>query len=83
MKITGFMVMDSSGTEIQADAHGNNLAFLCRACTHPVLAVALDNQRGSDERHPADCKGCGELYFLSLRPQSNKLYVLAVNEVPD
>lgn len=83
MKITGFMVMDSSGNEIEADAHGNNIAFSCPACGHPVLSVTLDNQRGSDEEHPADCKGCGERYFLSLRLQSKKLYVLALSERPD
>lgn len=82
MKITDFLTMDMDGVEIPADAHGNNIAFNCMECDHPVLATALDNQRGSDEGHPAKCKGCGKRYFLDVRPQVSKLYVLvAGNDV--
>lgn len=83
MTITEFLVMDSSGNEIEADAHGDNIAFSCPACEHPVLSSTLDDQPGSDEEHPAECKGCGEQYFLSIRYQSKKLYVLALSEMPD
>ena len=75
MKITDFLVMDTNGDEIDADPHGNNLAFSCPLCEYPVLAVALDNQRGNDEHHPAQCRGCGTGYFLDVRPQTEKLYV--------
>jgi hypothetical protein len=56
MKITDFLVVDENGEEISADPHGNNLAFCCMKCGHPILAVALGNQRGSDEHtpHPAE-----------------------------
>ena len=67
--------MDSDGSEIRADPFGNNVAFICPECGHPVLATALANQRGSDEEHPTDCKGCGSLYFLDIRPQTKKLYI--------
>jgi hypothetical protein len=67
--------MDTNGDEIDADSHGNNLAFSCPLCEYPVLAVALDNQRGSDEHHPAHCRGCGTGYFLDVRPHTKKLYV--------
>lgn len=75
MKITGFLIMDGDGNEIPADAHGNNVAFSCSGCGHPVLATALDNQRGSDEDHPTECKGCGRRYFLDVRPHMEKLYI--------
>ena len=75
MKITDFLTMDGMGVEIQADAHGTNIAFSCSGCGHPVLAVALENQRGSDEEHPAICKGCGAKYFLDVRAHMEKLYV--------
>jgi hypothetical protein len=39
------------------------------------LATALDNQRGSDEDHPTECKGCGRRYFLDVRPHMEKLYI--------
>jgi len=75
MEITGFLIMDSSGNEVPADAHGNNVAFCCRGCGHPMLAVAMDNQRGSDEDHPATCKQCGSSYFLDVRSSAGKAYV--------
>ena len=75
MKITGFLTMDGMGKEIAADTHGNNVAFACFNCGHPVLAIARENQRGSDEEHPADCKNCGEKYFLDVRAHMKKLYV--------
>jgi transcription elongation factor Elf1 len=75
MKITNFLALDGMGDKILADAHGNNIAFSCFQCDHPVLAVALKNQRGSDEEHPAICKGCGARYFLDVRSHMEKLYV--------
>ena len=80
MKITDFLVMDTDGREIQADPHGNNLAFCCMTCDHPVLAVALENQQGSDEGHPATCRGCKTKYFLDVRPQAQKLYIHVVDD---
>ena len=78
MKITDFLVMDDAGVEIRADAFGNNVAFSCQGCGHPMLATALENQRGCDEQHPAVCKGCGRSYFLDVRPDAQKLYVHAL-----
>ena len=75
MKITDFLVMDTSGSEISADPHGNNLAFCCTACGHPIVAVALHNQRGSDANHPATCRGCNAQYFLAIQQQANRLVV--------
>jgi hypothetical protein len=79
MDITNFLIMDTDGIEILADAHGSCLAFSCPACEAPVLAVALENQRGWDEDHPATCCGCGERYFLDLREQAEKLYIHSVD----
>jgi DNA-directed RNA polymerase subunit RPC12/RpoP len=81
MKITDYLVMDTNGREIPADAHGNNVAFCCMSCGHPVLAMALENQRGSDEEHPASCKGCALRYFLDVRPQAEKLYIHTTEDV--
>jgi len=72
MKITNFLVMDSNGSEIAADPLGNNLAFCCVKCGHPMLAVALEHQQGSDEEHPATCKA---QYFLDVRQQAEKVYI--------
>jgi transcription elongation factor Elf1 len=75
MKITDFLVMDGEGEEIPADPFGNNVAFGCVFCGHPVLATALENQRGCDENHPVPCRSCGTKYFLDVRAVSQKIYV--------
>ena len=81
MKITDFLVMDSNGDEIPADPYGNNIAFDCGICEHPVLAIALENQRGSDRDHPATCRDCGTAYFLDIRPQARKVYIHSADEI--
>jgi len=75
MKITDFLIMDGNGDEIEADAFGNNIAFSCADCGHPVLAIARENQRGSSEENPVFCKGCGTGYFLDVRSHAEKLYI--------
>lgn len=78
MRITGFFAMDENGTAIQADPYGNNIAVACTVCGHPLLLTALENQRGSDESHPAKCRGCGQQYFLDVREHKKMLYVIAL-----
>ena len=75
MKITDFLVMDGDGIEIEADPFGNNLAFKCMDCGYPILAIALENQRGSSENSPVNCRGCGTSYFLDVRSHMKKIYV--------
>ncbi len=76
MEITNFYSMDgSNGREILADPQGNNIAILCKSCGSPVLLTSLSNQRGSDEEHPAECRVCGNLYFLDIREHKEMLYV--------
>ncbi len=75
MKLTDFLVMDHYGDQIDADPHGNNIAFCCFDCGYPILAVALENQRGFDEMHPAACRGCKVKYFLDIRSHAGKLYI--------
>lgn len=74
-KITGFLLMNWNGVEVSADCFGNNVAFSCPRCGHPVLAIARKNQRGSDASHPTKCKGCGHGYFLDVREIAQKIYI--------
>jgi len=83
MKITNFLVMDEDGLEVASDPHGNNVAFCCIKCGHPILAVALENQRGSDEEHPVACRGCEAKYFLDIRLESEKLYIHSAGLAPN
>jgi len=75
MKITDFYAMDDVGNEISADPHCNNIAISSDLCRHPILLIALENQRGSDEQHPAKCKGYEQLHFLDVRSHKEMLYV--------
>jgi hypothetical protein len=56
--ITKFRCTDEKGQQILCDAFGNNVAFNCSNCNHPMLAIIRENQRGSDANHPAECPNC-------------------------
>ena len=71
--------MNERGEEIKADAFGNNVAFCCLSCGHPVLATAFKNQRGMDEEHPAACKRCGNQYVLDVQQDAGKLYIRSLH----
>ena len=75
MKITDFSVMNSNGENVLSDPFGNNVAFTCKACGHPVLAIAIRNQRGGDKEHPSECRGCSAKYFLELHRDAKQVYV--------
>ena len=79
MKVSGFLVLNSDGEEIEADPYGNNIAFTCGNCSHPILAIAMENQRGSDEEHPVKCIGCGEDYFIDVRQKAEKIYIFKID----
>jgi len=66
VKITGFQCVNTDGKTIMADAHGNNLAFSCPKCSHPVLAVIREHQRGSSSSNPTVCKGCASSYWFEV-----------------
>jgi hypothetical protein len=54
--ITNFQCADEAGKAVSSDASGNNVAFGCPKCAHPVLTIARENQRASDASHPARCR---------------------------
>ncbi|NRB41750.1 MAG: hypothetical protein HRU20_25315 [Pseudomonadales bacterium] len=80
MNITKFIILDGQGEELASDASGENLAFACLDCGHPVIAHSKKGKRGSCEDIPSACKNCGEMYFLDIRKRSEKLYVFNVRE---
>ena len=64
--VTDYTLTLVDGPRINADAHGNNVAFNCISCSNPILAVMLVNQRGSSETKPTYCKYCGAGYWLEI-----------------
>jgi hypothetical protein len=72
-RITGFAAREKNAPVV-CDAYGNNVAFQCR-CGAPVLAVILENQRGSDSEHPTTCPGCRAKFWLSVQETDAVLVV--------
>lgn len=44
-------------TQVYVD--GNNVAWKCQACGHPILFVYQNGRIGSDLQHPTRCPTCG------------------------
>ncbi len=80
MNITKFVILDGQGDVLPSDANGENLAFSCPCCGHPIIASSKKGKRGSNEDTPSICKSCNEMYFLDIRKRSEKLYVFNVRE---
>ena len=71
--ITGFKCIDENGFPILCDAHGNNAAIRCPGCSSPILIVARENQKGSDEAHTTQCISCGVVVWVSLENRKKRL----------
>lgn len=56
--VTDFRCVDERDDPILCDAFGNNVAFRCPDCGHPVLAVIREHQRGASPANPAKCRHC-------------------------
>jgi predicted RNA-binding Zn-ribbon protein involved in translation (DUF1610 family) len=80
MTITGFIGIYSDGLPAKIDAHGNNVAFACPSCGHPVLAIAREHQRGYAANNPAVCAGCGERLVIEVRESTKKVVIHRASE---
>ena len=56
--ITNLQCVDESGQSVPCDAFGNNVAFDCPGCGHPILAIVREHQHGSSPDKPAACRKC-------------------------
>ncbi len=72
--VTGFSAW-SQGRPVQADFHGNNVAFSCLDCNAPVLATLMEHQRGSSAEKPKNCRHCESAYWLEAQSDRNRLLV--------
>jgi len=60
-------------TQVHAD--GNNVAWKCQACDHPILFVYQNGRIGSGPRSPTECPGCQTRYYLEppyFRPEPDQ-----------
>lgn len=78
--VTGFQAVTESGTAVQADAFGNNAAFVCINCHAPLLAIVREGQRGSSPTRPVTCRNCVTSFWLECKTEER---TLVVHEVKD
>jgi len=72
MKVTDCQI-SFKGRPTPADAYGNNVAWSCPVCGHPLLFVCRKGWKGFDGKR-TNCKQCGALF--TIRPQSGNLLVI-------
>jgi hypothetical protein len=73
MIVTGKeVIFDDAVTS--ADAHGNNVAWCCPLCKHPVLFVCRKDQKGFNNKYTV-CKGCKKKYTI-IPEDSGSLRIL-------
>jgi len=74
-KVTGFKCFDSDGQAVMCDPYGNNAAFNCPKCSHPMLATIRPNGRGSDKEHRVACKRCGLEAWVEVKAEEHSLWI--------
>lgn len=74
-RVTDFHLVDEAGERSLCDAFGNNVAFDCPKCGHPMLAIVLpkQNRRGSTPENPAICRHCGFRAWVVAEPAKKLL----------
>jgi hypothetical protein len=72
-RVTDFRCVDENGEKVPCDAFGNNVAFTCCICEHPMLAVMLENGRGSKPENLSVCRECGTQGWLEVDSVSDLL----------
>lgn len=73
--LTDLPVYAGKNWKLHAHPYGNNVAFECAKCGHPVVATTVGNLAGANESHPTTCEGknCGAQYFLEVIPKKKAL----------
>ena len=78
-RVTDFHSVHEKCHDVLCDAYGNNVAFTCPDCGHPMLAIILPNQNrhGSTPRNPAACRHCRHRWWVSAEPDKKLLTIHA------
>jgi hypothetical protein len=72
-KITDFTCVDGSDNAVPCDAFGNNVALRCPKCGHPILAIILENQRGSSKQNRSVCRSCKYECWVTISERNQLL----------
>ena len=81
-RVTDFHLLNEWGDEVLCDAYGNNVAFKCHDCGHPMLATVLpeQNERGSNADNPSVCRHCGFRVWVVAEPTKKLLRLQSSDE---
>ena len=74
-RVTDFHCVNEQGEDVLCDAFGNNVAFDCPKCGHPMLAIILpkQNRHGSTPENPAICRHCKSRVWVVAEPAKQVL----------
>jgi hypothetical protein len=74
-RVTDYHCINENGESVLCDAFGNNVAFKCPKCEHPMLAIVLPKQdrRGSTPENPAICRHCDFQAWVVAEPAKKLL----------
>jgi predicted RNA-binding Zn-ribbon protein involved in translation (DUF1610 family) len=77
-RVTGLRRVNEKGDRLLCDAFGNNVAFDCPCCGHPMLAIVLpeQNRRGSNPNNPAICRHCNFRGWIIAEPDKELLRLI-------
>jgi hypothetical protein len=78
-RVTDFHLVNETGDRVLCDAYGNNVAFKCKMCGHPMLAIVLpkQNRRGSTPNNPAVCRHCDFRAWVVAEPAKQLLRLMS------
>jgi len=79
-KVTDFRYIKYEQMTVRCDAFGNNVAFVCPKCGHPMLAIIREDQRGSDANNPAICRSCDFRCWLEANDVEKALKLHSVRD---
>jgi DNA-directed RNA polymerase subunit RPC12/RpoP len=74
-RVTDFHMVNEAGDRVLCDAFGNNVAFNCPKCGHPMLAIILpeQNKPGSTPNNAAICRHCDFRVWVVAEPAKKLL----------
>jgi hypothetical protein len=81
-RVTDFGLLGEKGDRALCDAYGNNVAFKCPKCGHPMLAIILpkQNRRGSTPENQAECRHCHFHAWIVAEPAKKLLRLRSLDD---
>jgi hypothetical protein len=81
-RVADFQFVNERGDRLLCDAFGNNIAFDCTSCGHPILGKIQrkPRRRGLTVENPAICRHCGFRGWVTAEPEKQLLRLECVDQ---